>query len=118
LFLLGAGAITAFGQSSIEGKWKDEEKGGTILIYKENGLYYGQLIAADDPDENAMIKDRKIMVIKDFQQEDDTTFCCGTLFQPKYKRELSGTLVLVNANQLKVKGKYGLYTGSRVWKRQ
>ena len=32
--------------SDIEGKWKFRDKGAFVLIYEENGLYFGKLIEA------------------------------------------------------------------------
>jgi len=116
LLLIG---ISVFGQSPIEGKWKDAEDGGVILIYEENGTYFGQLISADKPEENKRIQEHgeKIVLLKNFEKKNEKELCCGTIYQPKEKRLVQGTLVLLNSTTLKVKGRYGIFTGSRIWRK-
>ncbi len=106
-------------QSSIEGKWQDPDKGNTILIYEEDGLFYGQLIAAANAEENAKIQEHgdKIVLFRQFEKKSETEFCCGTIYQPKAKKKLKGELKLLSQNELKVTGKLGLIKGSKVWKR-
>ncbi|MDB9899550.1 hypothetical protein OAC85_01325 [Flavobacteriaceae bacterium] len=56
--------------TSIEGKWRDNKEGGIILIYKNEGLYYGQLISTDNAKVNMKIqKQEKIIIMKGFQQK-------------------------------------------------
>lgn len=117
MLVLGLGAISAKGQGSIKGKWKDDEGGGVILIYQEDGMYYGQLAAADEPEENAKIQGKTIVLMKDFQKTSDTQFCCGTIYQPREKRLITATLILKDGNTLEINGRYGLFTGSRIWTR-
>lgn len=117
VFIMGLGAISAIGQSSIEGKWKDDEDGGVILIYEEDGLYYGQLVAADKPEENAKIQGKTIVLMKDFQKTSDGQFCCGTIYQPREKRVISATLILKDDDALEINGRYGIFTGRRIWTR-
>jgi uncharacterized protein (DUF2147 family) len=116
---LGVGASSSLAQSGIEGKWKDNKNGGTILIYEEDGKYFGQLIGADNPEENSKIQvqNKKIVLLKDFKKESDTNFCCGTIYQPRHKRTISATLELEDENALRVNGKYGVFSGSQVWTR-
>jgi len=115
----GIGLMTARVQTSIEGTWKDHENGGIIEIYQENGKYFGQLIGADNPEEHAKIQSReeKIVILRDFEQKSDTKFCCGTIFQPRHQRVISGTLILKDKNTLEIKGRYGVFRGSSEWKR-
>ena len=118
LFLMGIGTISAYSQSSIEGKWKDEKLGGTILIYEEDGKYYGQLIAADDPEDNEKIQnhDEKIFILQDFEKENETTYN-GILYAPRRKMSINGTLTLEKYGQIKLKGTYKGISGSRKLKR-
>ena len=112
------GILGANAQSGIIGKWKDEKKGAVIEIYEENGLYFGKVISADDPKKNEKIEAHgNVVILKNFKKESETAFCCGTIFQPKEKRTLSGTLKLKNENTLKVIGKYGMLSGSSTWKK-
>lgn len=118
VFLTSMVGVHAQEQTGIEGTWKDPEKGGTILIYEQDGMYHGQLIASDDSEENKRIQERdKIILLKDFKKKSDTQYCCGTIFQPREKRMVSGTLILEDAQTLKVNGKVGIFTGSRTWVR-
>lgn len=117
LLLMSLGAATVYGQISIEGTWKDEEDGGVVQIYQENGYYYGRVIGADDPAHQAKIEGREVLVLKDFQKDGEATYCCGTLYQPKHQRTLTATLTLEAADRLKIEGRYGVFTGTRVWRR-
>jgi uncharacterized protein (DUF2147 family) len=121
IFLAAAVAmslISAKSQTGIEGKWKDPENGGVILIYEQEGRYFGKVIAADDPAKNEKIQEHgAILVLKDFKQESPSQYCCGTLFQPKEKRTLSATLTLENENTLKIEARYGFLSGTRTWTR-
>ena len=117
--LLGIGLVSAKAQSTIKGKWKQEENGGTILIYEEDGFYYGQLIAADSPEENAKIQahEKKIFILKDFKKENETQFCCGTVYAPRKKKTLSGSMILEDENTLKVSAQYKMFSGSKTFTR-
>ncbi|MEL7120110.1 MAG: sterol desaturase family protein [Bacteroidota bacterium] len=118
LLLMGLGSITAYSQSSIEGKWRDDKLGGTILIYEEDGKYYGQLIAADDPEDNEKIQNygEKIMILKDFEKENETTYS-GILYAPRRKMTVNGILILEENNKLRIKGSYRGISRSRKLKR-
>ncbi|MEM6805465.1 MAG: sterol desaturase family protein [Bacteroidota bacterium] len=117
--LLSLSLMAAKGKSPIEGKWKDHKNGGVIEIYEENGLYFGQLISADDPEENKLIQEhgKKIILLRNFKKISETQFCCGELYAPKRKKTLDAELFLEDENTLKVDGKYGILTGSRRWSR-
>lgn len=117
--IIGLSAISATKSiDGIEGKWRDNNGGAVILIYEENGLYFGQLISADNPEENQKIQEHgKVILMKNFKKTSPTEYCCGTIFQPKEKRTISATLILKDKNTLKINGKYGAFTASRTWKR-
>ncbi|HAA23258.1 MAG TPA: hypothetical protein DCP28_32500, partial [Cytophagales bacterium] len=111
LIILG---LTLIGQSalaqqtgSIEGKWRDNEKNAVVLIYKQDGKYYGKLVAADDPKKNAHIQQNTIIVLDAFEWEEDDEYCCGTLYQPEEDRRLDGSLELLDNNTLEVTGYWG-----------
>ncbi len=118
MLLLGINSNLANAQASIEGKWKEPKNGSTILIYEEGGFYYGQLIGNEKATENEKIQAQdKIILLKDFQKEDETTFCCGTIYQPRTKKTISATLTLEGEGSLKVTGQVGAIKRSRVWQR-
>jgi len=104
-------------QSGIEGKWKNE-KGVVISIYEEEGKYFGRLISSENAEQNKQIQDKeKIVLLNNFEKESDTKFCCGTIFQPKMKKNLNATLYLEDANTLKMKVKQGVFSGTKYWER-
>jgi uncharacterized protein (DUF2147 family) len=114
--VLGINLISASSQPGIEGKWKNPQKGITILIYQEEDKYFGKLIAAEDPAQNEKISNHgEIVLLRDFKKESQTQYCCGTIFQPKEKRTLSATLILEDDNSLKIKARYGLFSGTQNW---
>lgn len=118
IIVFGFILIAAKPPNSIEGNWKDNKEGGVIRIYEENGLYFGQLMGADNPKDNKKIQAYgEIILMRNFKKKSSTEYCCGIIFQPKEKRIISATLVLKDKNTLKINGKYGIFTGSRIWKR-
>lgn len=116
--ILATSIVSAKAQTGIEGKWKEPKNGGVILIYEENGKYFGQLIASDDPKETEKIKAKgKIILLRDFEKKSETKFCCGKIYQPKKEKLISAELILEDKNTLKVIGKSGFMSGSQTWKR-
>ena len=110
--------ISFTSQKGIEGKWKDDIGGGVILVYEKDGLYFGELISADNPEEDKKIKEHgKVVIMKNFKKESTNNYCCGTIFQPRKKRTISATLVLENQDTLRINGRYGVFKRSRIWKR-
>lgn len=117
IIILAMFSFTALGQSPIEGKWKDSEGGGVILIYEQDGKFFGQILSADNPEENKKLDGRKILVLKNFEKKSEKEFCCGTIFQPKERRTLKGDLVLQDPNTLIINVQHGIFSGSRIWKK-
>ena len=110
--------ISAKIPEGIEGKWLDDKGGGIIKIYEKDGLYFGQLIRAVNEEENKKILEYgEIILMKNFKKKSSKEYCCGTIFQPKEKRTIQTNIVLKDANTLKINGKYGVFSGSRIWKR-
>ncbi|MEL6590196.1 MAG: sterol desaturase family protein [Bacteroidota bacterium] len=118
LVLGGLFGSTLFGQSSIEGVWKDGTEHGYIKITQVDGKYQGQLIGADDPEQDAKIQSKDaIFVLTDFVQKDESTFCCGTMFLPKYGISVEGKIEIIDEQTLKIHGSYGFISSTRVWKK-
>lgn len=118
--IIGLGlSLSAAAQSSgIVGDWKDDDGGGTIRIYEENGLYFGQLTEADDAKENKKIQQHgEVIIMKNFEKINNEKYCCGTIYQPREKRTISATLILKDEEILVIQGKFGVFTGSRTWRR-
>jgi uncharacterized protein (DUF2147 family) len=110
--------ISAKIPKDIEGKWKDTSNGGIIKIYEKEGMYFGRLIGAEKPEDNKRITAYgEIILMKNFKKQSSTEYCCGTIYQPKEKRTINATLVLKDENTLRINGKYGIFTGTRIWKR-
>lgn len=105
-------------QMNIEGVWEDKRGGGTIQIYEEDGLYFGQLIDAEKQAEREKIKAHgKVVLLKNFRKKSSNEFCCGTIYQPREKRSISATLLLKDEKTLVIYGWYGRFTGRRIWKK-
>lgn len=116
LCLVFMGMTSVAAHNGIEGKWKDHKNGAVILIYEEDGMYYGQLISVDDPGKNEKVQERdKIVLLRNFKKTSETEFCCGKIYQPKHKRVVDGTLVLKDENTLKVTGRLGIIKGTQTW---
>ncbi len=114
--LLGMGKTTA--QDSILGIWKDDTKGVTMELFEENGKIYGNLIAADSKKINEQIKEAKnTTLLKNFQKKDTGSYCCGTIYQPQIKKEVSATLTLHGTDSLKINATYMGIKRTRFWKR-
>ncbi|MEL6194985.1 MAG: DUF2147 domain-containing protein, partial [Bacteroidota bacterium] len=58
---------------------------------------------------------KEVLILRDFEKKSDTKFCCGVIFQPKYKRTIKASMILKDENTLTINGKYGILTGSRIW---
>lgn len=120
IFLIGLAGFSARAQnvmdsSSIEGNWRDDEQGGVIKIYEENGLFYGQLISADEAEKNEKIQahGEKILILRKFQKISDTQYCCGLLYAPLKKKTLNAKLEIEDKKTLRIDAKYGILKGSR-----
>ena len=55
--------------------------------------------------------------MKNFEKVKPAEYCCGTIYQPRGKREISATLILGDHNTLIINGTYGIFTGTRSWKK-
>jgi hypothetical protein len=115
IILLGLFSFSAMSQSTIEGKWKGLETGGIIHIFQKEGKYFGQLIATDTFENDEKLKGKTIFILKDFEIKNEKEFCCGTIYQPKEKRTVSGEINLINSTTLKVTGRKGLIARSKKW---
>ncbi len=121
--LLTIGFITLFsssifGQADIQGDWKDDKSKTSIQIYKEGDRYFGKLIFSENPEDQKNIERKNIIVLRDFKKSKRDFYCCGSIYQPKHDRILTGDLEVVNTNTLRVKAKYGLIRAVRIWKRR
>ena len=118
MFILTFAVTTVNAQAEIEGKWRDNDKGVVILIYEEEGKYFGQLIEAEDPKVNEKIQSNdKIILLRGFEKESDTKFCCGKIYQPKKQKSFSANLELEDENTLKIKVKKGFIKRTQTWTR-
>ncbi len=118
LFIMNSLTTSLTAQAEIEGKWRDNDKGVVILIYEEEGKYFGQLIELDDQEANQKIQAAgKIIILRDFEKESESKFCCGKIYQPKKKKSFSASLVLEDEMTLKIKVKKGIMKRTQTWTR-
>jgi uncharacterized protein (DUF2147 family) len=116
LFVLSLGIIPINAQAEIEGKWRDNDKGVMVLIYEEEGKYFGQLIESDNAEANEKIQSNgKIIILRDFKKESETKFCCGKIYQPKKKKSFSASIELEDENTLKIIVKKGIIKRTQSW---
>jgi sterol desaturase/sphingolipid hydroxylase (fatty acid hydroxylase superfamily) len=100
--------------TTIEGQWKDAD-GAIIQIYEKGGLCFGKIIKFLSAEDEEKRVGRTPIVLKNFKKKNDTEFCCGTMYQIREKRTVSGTLTLLDKNTLLLKGTYRGFSGSKKW---
>ena len=94
------------------------DNGALILIYQSYGRYFGKLIDAGNVEDNDKLKEQgEIVIFKNFERRSQTEFCCGTIFAPKKKKTLSGTMILQNPTTLEIQGRLGVLTGTQTMTR-
>ncbi|MEM7656434.1 MAG: DUF2147 domain-containing protein [Bacteroidota bacterium] len=99
------------------GTWHDEEGGGVIRVYEQGGKFHGQLVSADDPEDQKKIAGKHIMILENFEQKPTGQLCCGTIFLARFNMHIGGTLAMQDDSTLILKGKFGPISKSRTWKR-
>ena len=105
--------------NSIEGKWKDEENKVVILIYKNKGEFFGELISAENPKDDKAIKNKEkdVVIMKNFVKKTNKNYCCGTIYLPKKKVTVKATLTLLDSKTLQIDGKFGIFKGTHFWEK-
>jgi uncharacterized protein (DUF2147 family) len=107
VWLLGFLGAFAAG-NGIENTWWNQEKDGKILIYKENGHYFGKIVWLKEPTENGKPKLDKnnpepelakkpligAVIIKNFTLKGDNEFVGGTIYDPKNGKTYSCKMTL------------------------
>lgn len=119
IFLIGFSGMALINrETSIKGKWQNEDTGAVIFIYEEGGYYFGELIATGNPKDDKKLRERNgLTILKDFKKESPIKYCCGTLFAPRKKKTIAAEIVLENPNTLRIDGQYGIYKGSQTLRR-
>lgn len=132
LFLLALASTSTFAQNSdaIIGKWLNEEKDGTVEIYKQGNQYFGKIIwmerGADTIDEknpDANLKNRKLMgtnILQDFVFDvGDKQWQDGTIYDPKKGKTYSCLMWFNDNGSLSIRGYIGFSMLGRttVWTR-
>lgn len=103
--------------AQIEGKWRDNENGAVIEVYRISSTYFGKLVAVDNEEDNEKIKGQTVMILKNFKKEGVGKWCCGTIFQPRLNVVADGVLQLTDTNTVKVTGTYLMLSQTVIWKR-
>lgn len=119
LILLGAIFLFSFfgTKDPLLGKWRNDRYGIEVKIFKQNSLYFGHVTEAGNAKGNAKIKQGSMEVLKEFKKTSDSTFCCGSIFLPKYGIRIPAQIQLLDSKNLKVEGYlFGIKTISR-WKK-
>lgn len=106
------------------GTWLNEDKDGHVKIYKENGMYYGKLIWLKNPidDETGKAKLDKhnddeelqkrplqdLMLLSDFNYDDDGEWEDGDIYDPKSGNLYSCYIEMKSMDEIKVRGYIGI----------
>jgi uncharacterized protein (DUF2147 family) len=101
----------------IEGKWIDPTSKSIVLIYKQKDKFFGKVLSSGNEDEDKKMQDKTIYVLSEFEQKTENEFCCGTIFLPRRKMTVTGTLTLIDENKLEVKGSYGIFSHQIIWEK-
>lgn len=123
IFIIGIMALsmlsfTSVTTSSIEGKWRNDEMGVVVKIFKKDNLYFGQVLSSDNPEDDKKIKAKgNVVLLKNFKKQNETTYCCGTLYAPKRGITIDATMTVKDANTIRLVGTYGVLTDSSTFKR-
>lgn len=112
---------------NITGKWisKGENGKGIVEIYQSaDGKVQGKFVKALNEEhqkkmEKAMAQSNKkeLLVLRNFEYAGNNIWDNGTVFSPKRKKELTGTLKLISEDELEVSGSFFGYSKSFIWKR-
>lgn len=116
--------------NGIEHTWFNQEKDGKILIYKEQGHYFGKIVWLKQPLENGKPRLDKnnpeselakkpllgTVVMKNFVQKNENEFVGGTIYDPKNGKTYSCKMTL-KGNVVDVRGYIGIPAFGRttVW---
>ncbi len=124
LFVSGNLLAQEYTTDDILGYWLNEEQDGKVNIYKENGKYYGKLIWLKNPideetgkpkldkhnpdDELKKRPTKGIILMSDFEYEEDGLWEEGDIYDPKSGKTYSCYMKLETMDQLKVRGYIGI----------
>lgn len=116
LWVLSPVGFTVKAQSSADqilGVWKSEDGVRTIKIYKDNGAYFGKILANSHAPKDKMPVGTVIM--KNFVFEDGRWK--GKLYIPSQDMSFKTVASLETPDKLKSALKIGFFTKSRMWNR-
>jgi uncharacterized protein (DUF2147 family) len=123
-------AVFATGPDDIVGIWLTENDESKIQIYKVGDEYFGKIIWLKEPnDKHGNPKRDKnnpdpakrnnpaigIMILKNVQYKNGKWK--GTIYGPRQGKQTDCTLKLTDSNTLQGTVTYGLFSGSKKWRR-
>ncbi|MGR3811746.1 sterol desaturase family protein [Jiulongibacter sp. NS-SX5] len=89
-------------QNDIKGIWQDEETNGLVNISVKDGKYFGKLLSFGNDEDDSILKKETVYILKEFEKESATQYCCGRVYLPKSKIHLDGEITVLNPNRLKI----------------
>ena len=101
----------------ITGEWVTKRKDGHVVIYKQNGMYYGRLKlsidegALDTKNPDPKLRTRKIMglvILNELVFDNENNWNRGTIYDPLEGKMYSCKIYLKTANELQVRGYIGI----------
>ena len=112
---------------AIIGEWLTQTKGSHVIIYKENGKYYGKLKPLEDVNSldvknpDPALRNRKIMglVLLNGLVFDGNNWTGGTIYDANQGKTYSCRLSLNKIDELKVRGYMGIsmFGRTEIWTR-
>lgn len=102
----------AFSQDNIEGKWQAKDLDNSVIkVYKEANLYYGKIVESEQADYIGQI------VLKKFIYDQSKDTWKGTIYSPKRKMEITGTITLETPDKIKLIGRKYFVKKTFYWNR-
>lgn len=133
--LLMLGAYLCHAEASIEGVWLNGDGDGWIEIAIVDGELRGTIVGSpDDPDRlqpsrldelnpDPALRGRELFgleILQGFRQTDEDAWKGGTIYDPNSGNTYKGTITVVDADTLKLRGFVGmpLFGRTEIWTRR
>jgi len=101
----------------ITGEWVTQKKDGHVIIYKQDGKYYGNLKlatdegASDTKNPEPKLRNRKInglVLLQGLEFDGEKTWNHGTIYDPLEGKSYSCKVYFKSPNELNVRGFFGI----------
>jgi len=102
---------------SITGIWMTENDEAKVEIYEQDSVWFGRVIWAKDPGEQAQ-KGVGVVVLRNFVRQKNGSYK-GNVYAPHWNRTFSAVITPKNQNELSLRGYAGisLFGSTQKWER-